>query len=754
MPYEQAVTIEQLLYTWARSGLTGPNCFQPVASTDRLRQDSRLKDQVLRLCRYDMPAGADPESAPVSYGWVDSGPLRFVFRRAAVAGLDAFGRSGNFVAHILVGAANELPTDEILAAWESPAWWRGETVDTDHRRLSPAHLASFPSAVRPSAPAPEITMALMIWLLRRPGRLTLARPPEEIMAASLQAALTLPSLSEGASLSTYEGPGSPIRPLIAGGWRSGADATDVLSLEQLASTRPVAAALIDGDTRIARTLRRLWLRSPVGEQHREEFLSAAQIIVATASDADIPRETFVGLLADEATAVDLLDYPKARIHLARLLVSGDSQMASAVGRLTAAVDDQVWAALGERVACLLSWDDAKRLDEQLRFLTGLDRHIDAAVTAAAVDRLVTDPADCRHWPLQLIAAVATNRIAHTLGPKVEDELIAAASRRVAESRRGATPPSWWATVVARAVSDEVLPPWKAGQLLVADLALVAPFVDAAPASVAADTLRTVSPDAQAKLLGQATRPAHRGDFVALLHSLSSSLGAPELLGLAMGQRTALGARSVESWADLVGTTVERWMRYVISLANKPHALAELAYICRYERSGDIPSWRHLLSSLSVRRPEPHAIAGYVRPFESGTMCTAFGFALDVCVAKARLPIDITETASELAAGESLPVLSHALLVAAMRAALVERNARPGGLVLFYIAQRVDSRQLPRRRVSGALQDETLQAKSQLLVQRLRVLGSGAHHVLNAAATSVDRPGRSWLGSLGISPHET
>ena len=121
--------LDQLLFTWTARGVNGRRGFQVVAASDGLSSPSSpLAMEVGRLCRYDPPREAsDPTRAPVSYGWIDRGHNRIVFRRS-YAGQDASGRPGNFVAHIVVGPPALLPVDELLIRFDSTFWWDGTTI--------------------------------------------------------------------------------------------------------------------------------------------------------------------------------------------------------------------------------------------------------------------------------------------------------------------------------------------------------------------------------------------------------------------------------------------------------------------------------------------------------------------------------------------------------------------------------------------------------------------------------------------------
>ena len=743
------MTVQQMLYTWARVGLIGPNCFQPVATTEGLRAESRLKEQVLRLCRYDRPADAGPESMPVSYGWLDTGQLRFVFRRAAVTGLDAFGRQGNFAAHVLVGPAAELPLDELLAAWDSPAWWNGTDVGDADRCLPAARLSEFPLGEGLPPPPPDLVSAVTAWLLGRPGRLTLACPPTHIIAATAEAIRALPGLADGASLSSYEAPGSPIRLLITGGGRAGASAADVLSLEQLAVLSPVATALSESDTRVAHTLRRLWLSKPTSEQGRVEFTRTAQVIVATASGADIPEERVVALLSDNATAVELMDYPEARVQLARMVLNGKPLVIAALSRLAGIVDDDVWKELGQEVAGLVDWANSQRFDQEFRSITRIDPHVGAAVVAAAEMRLGADPADCRRWPTPLIVHVAARARGRKFCTGAEEELVSEAARRLTETLSLSSPAPWRARVIVQAITEGSLPISKAGRLLVAEPALVAPFVDTSPTTITAQVLRSLPPTTQAALLHEVMVPAQPGDFVALVLSLSSALDTVDVLHLVMNQRSALGSGSVGGWAELVATAVERWARLVLSVPNQPYALEQLVYICGYERRGAIPAWRYLLRSLSTHRPDPLLICRKLGDLAPKSARTAAFFALDVCVAKAVHPSEVSRAVVTLVNGEAPRELAGALITAGRRSVLVGGKAWPAGLALIHVVRLVDGRRLAQKRIGGALIDEQLQIAGEAMVQELLAFGSTARDALGAAILASDRLGRSWLRSLHV-----
>src|SRR5262249_20148827 len=106
--------VEQLHYGWARHGLEGRDELQIVGVTKGLADSSTAVGKARALLVYAKKADGQ---APRSFGWVDSGELRFAFRRIYL-GVDGFGRPGNFAAHVLVGPRGELSAEWLLSQYD------------------------------------------------------------------------------------------------------------------------------------------------------------------------------------------------------------------------------------------------------------------------------------------------------------------------------------------------------------------------------------------------------------------------------------------------------------------------------------------------------------------------------------------------------------------------------------------------------------------------------------------------------------
>jgi hypothetical protein len=195
--------LEQLLFTWSESGLDGRAGFQRIAAsagfTDR---GSPLTAAAIRLCRYDRPKRVvDPADAPVSYGWLDRDGIRLVFCRTYV-GLDAWGRPGNFCAHIVAGPIDTLPVAHLARRFGSPFWWAGGPVE---RGVLPLVTLAEITEMPPEPPGealPEVVDRLLTDYGRRP--VTVAAPPQAVVGLASWLATALPGVFGGCAVSTYE----------------------------------------------------------------------------------------------------------------------------------------------------------------------------------------------------------------------------------------------------------------------------------------------------------------------------------------------------------------------------------------------------------------------------------------------------------------------------------------------------------------------------------------------------------------------
>lgn len=107
------MTVGQLWFGWTARGAEGFNKQQIIAGSgvldDRRERETQL---ALQYCyRADEPA----------FGWAEDDGLRFVFQRLP-AGLDGYGRPGNYFVQVLVAAAGTLPAEVLGRLWGAEVW--------------------------------------------------------------------------------------------------------------------------------------------------------------------------------------------------------------------------------------------------------------------------------------------------------------------------------------------------------------------------------------------------------------------------------------------------------------------------------------------------------------------------------------------------------------------------------------------------------------------------------------------------------
>jgi hypothetical protein len=183
----------------------------------------------------------------MSYGWVDHGALRIIFRRSYI-GNDGLGRPGNFCAHMLVGTRETLPAVEVVRRFSSPFWWTGEDADrfvAGDLSLKPVELSDIPPDVIAEVDAGLLASLTETLLSPRPRLpLVLRCPPEQTVALLTAVAERLPGSLEAMPFSTYESPTKAVRFHVVGTTGPGipVNATAVPTLPSPAHPEPVRRA--------------------------------------------------------------------------------------------------------------------------------------------------------------------------------------------------------------------------------------------------------------------------------------------------------------------------------------------------------------------------------------------------------------------------------------------------------------------------------------------------------------------------------
>lgn len=219
--------LDQLYYSWVNEGVEGRNRFQIAAVSAGLAQGARasLLPLVRSICRYDFDR-QDPDA--VSFGWTEAAGHRFAFYRAPVARTGKM--VGNFTAHVLVGAPEDMPGSEIARRWGSEFWWRGwqpenlaPSTELPQLDLSEVRESQSYDAVDPR----PIGVALA---LNRGSRPLLVRGGSQLLGSAMRAvAERCPELADRHSFSTHEGSPGPYPLRVVGTRLPGATAVDLVS---------------------------------------------------------------------------------------------------------------------------------------------------------------------------------------------------------------------------------------------------------------------------------------------------------------------------------------------------------------------------------------------------------------------------------------------------------------------------------------------------------------------------------------------
>ena len=742
------MALQQLLYTWARAGLSGPNAFQPVAASTGLMRDGAARDRALKLCRYHLPDGVDPQQGPVSFGWIDDGPTRYAFRRTAVPGLDVFGRHGNFAAHILAGPREQIPALRLLGTYTSPSWWNGETLPDGTTMLPTITLEEFTRGTSLPPANQDLAVAVLAWLLRRPGTLSLINDPDEIVAAALAAAQALPGVADLSSLSTYEDPDSPIRPHVSGRHLQGADVATVLALPQLRAAIAVAQASLGGDPVTIGKLRAEWARHRATSPDIASFLRIGTVLAAAGRGDETPIEDLVALLPDARSAVDLLDYTHVQRRLAKAVLAGDTRVATALANLHAVVDPQVWDSFGALAAGLIDWH-GDHLGGEFRRLAAINESVADAVARRAVTQLGDRPLLCEKWPPNLIAWAVKGSWRMPLATPIRDALVRRGAEVAAEVVPLRIDNGWRADVVVQAATRGTVLAADAAHLLAGSPELAEPFLAAAPLHVARAVLAALQPHEQAEIFQRVQLVACPQDFIQLITDVAARLDNSTLFRLLGHTRAVLQTLCPPGWAELVDIALRGHAQRVLGDPRLDHEIWRAARLGRYERRGTVPAWRGLLDTLRGAT-RAYAVADRLRQFPPELRDLPTRFALDAHLTRDLAYASFCEALREIPRCGPLDQQSTVaiVLLAARRAAFAGRPC-PAGNALRLIADLVDRGQLAQRKFGSALVHGPTQNAATDLARALALIAPTAIGVIDGVETAVGRQGQSWLRTLPL-----
>lgn len=407
--------IEQLWYTRLPGSAGRPPGFQIVAASPGLADPrATLTAAAIRLCRYDAPprlaqsrhphrqaqSRLTQPAAPVSYGWVDAGGVRFCFRRCP-AGTDELGRPGNMTAHVLAGPPELLPAAGLMARFGSRWWWDGKVPPG--RELEPLDtLEAVPEGGAPADAAdPDRLAAFLDALLTRRPRtlLTLRADPPDVAALVLAAERAVPGLMDAHGVSTYESPRTGGWFDVAGAAAPVPGAVPVAARPQARTPPEVSAAreiLLSGDrARVRRTAARA-----AGLGTPKPNVTALPGLITAYSELDagaVPSAEFLaGSLASTAIARLTLDeFPDAPRHVARELIRERGPVFDALAKLAAAgLDPDALTAIGTaagRELAAAAPGGARNWAPALNRLTEVDAGMAAACRREVIDRAGAAP---------------------------------------------------------------------------------------------------------------------------------------------------------------------------------------------------------------------------------------------------------------------------------------------------------------------------------------------------------------------------
>lgn len=357
--------LEQLLYTWAPRGVEGSNRFQIAAATAGLSsRHAPLTATALKLCRYDSAGlSAAATEAPVSFGWADVGERRFVFRRVYV-GRDASNRPGNFAAHILVGPPSMLPLGQVLARYNSPAWWGGLGGTTENPaglRLKPTELALMPTGDQALTASEDLVRDLTGLLLApktRRMRIAVAADSPEVVAALFAVASVLPEVLEGVSVSSYERGGGADLFQIHGVGRGGRPPAGAVLIAVSAPRQAQPADVTTatrltlsadgGDWRLVDAAKQV-ARERSSSFDTECFVSLVGALEAIGSGEQVDSAQISTVLQSPGPAELVLSLPEGLRVVAGHLLDGDRRTLDALAAVAGDVAPSLLMATGQEV---------------------------------------------------------------------------------------------------------------------------------------------------------------------------------------------------------------------------------------------------------------------------------------------------------------------------------------------------------------------------------------------------------------------
>lgn len=383
----------QLWYTWALHGLDGPSRFQVRAASQAMAPGGQLAVLARRLCRYEMPAGVyDAKDAPISFGWIDSGPTRFVFRRTATRPGDE-GQPAAFGAHIIAGPMESCPAKVALSLWNSDFWRDVDDGGNDLAR-SDVDVMELSESAPPVDPPGEgelrdFLAAVLSTDAGHPQVRWDASP--DLMVSVMAAALELQpaEMLERMSFSTYEPVTTALSFDICGVSRhNGAPPSTPPSPVQ-GSVTPLAVRVtgsildpsLESEVRAAKVV----AQSETGFG-LALFSAACDALVQSRKGVPIDFATTVRCLAVRESATVLMDQVAGRTAIASALLESETARA-ALAAISATLEVEHRESVGLAVAQKLI-AQGTIVDSTLASLAGVDQLIFTACAEGLAEHLV------------------------------------------------------------------------------------------------------------------------------------------------------------------------------------------------------------------------------------------------------------------------------------------------------------------------------------------------------------------------------
>ena len=754
------MALEQLLYTWAERGLDGRGRLQPVAASPGLHEGGGgPRSLVLWLCRYDRgPGSRDVADAPVSYGWVDSGPLRYAFYRRYL-GVDAMGRPGNFSAHVLVGPREEMPTRRLLELFGSSSWWGGdlEALTTGHAgRLALASLSAFAPGVAPSVSQEDAATVLAAVLARGERPLVTALEPNSLVGSLLRATEVLDDLLESTSFSTYES-GDAAKPFnIVGATNQKPGGSKTLTIESvvgdsaLAAERAAATLVVDPDRRTRAAVRHAWIAAhSVNPPDVGRFIGICAVNATARAGADCSIEGMLPAFAAPGTANDLLAYTEIRHRVADAIVASETRILQGVASCAFGLDQDILIALGSDIAERADFQPSP-LAQLTAWVQKLPVSLGDSLAEGTLNRFRAREWPGGHWPAEFIAMVSKCAPVASARREVVEVLVDQGSRHVLVlAADGRIPPDRWARMLSRAFELGLVKHRAAGLRLLDEPRCTQAVVATLSTRDMTLLLGTLSAQEAVDFLGNVHNIQHPEDFVRLLESTVLRLPGPERCLALAPIRQLLGCRTPDNWSPLVIDALTTRMRHDLREPRARHVVGQLQLLCKRSSNADLEHWERLLRHLS-RPVRPDRVGDALRYLPEEHIVVAACYALDVFVSTSARP-NVGDAVAAMTRGLHIDHddVARTVLLAGLRGVLAENNAGAGVSALVFVAQDLVEPKLVRQGKIGrrVLTGET-QALGEELVRALIASGTIGMRALQELSYLGPR-GKAWVASLGF-----